>query len=106
MADRIKIQAELEELLGSDHVYFQPPESAKLQYPCIIYYLTDIDGFHADNVNYETTFCYEATLVSKNENFDLADRILKHFPTCAYDGHYVSENLYCDAFMIYYKIIN
>lgn len=100
---RLNLQRELEELLGSKNVYFQPPESVKIKYPCIIYYLTNTKRFHADNLTYDYDFCYEVTLVSKDEDFEMIDKIQTHFEKCAYDNHYISDNMYCDAFRIYYE---
>lgn len=46
---RIELHSWLEELLGSDHVYFQPPESQQLEYPCIVYNLASQYPIHADD---------------------------------------------------------
>lgn len=100
---RLNLQKELEEILGSKNVYFQPPESIKVKYPCIIYYLADTKRFHADNLTYDYDFCYEVTLVGKDEDFETIDKIQTHFEKCAYDSHYISDNMYCDAFRIYYN---
>jgi hypothetical protein len=35
MAPRLQLQTLLETL--TEHVYFQPPENLKVQYPCIVY---------------------------------------------------------------------
>ena len=40
MGTRLELQNKLEELLGSRHVYFQPPESVKMEYPAIKYSMT------------------------------------------------------------------
>lgn len=40
---RIDFQHLLEEILGSPHVYFQPPATVKLEYPAIIYSLDNLD---------------------------------------------------------------
>ena len=37
MASRLNLHNSLIEALGTKSVYFQPPESVKLVYPCIIY---------------------------------------------------------------------
>ena len=37
MANRLDLQALLEDLLGSRNVYYQPPESVKMNYPAIVY---------------------------------------------------------------------
>ena len=34
---RLELDADLRALLGSTNVYFQPPETKKLKYPCFIY---------------------------------------------------------------------
>ena len=37
MDRRLQLHEELCSVLGSRNVYFQPPETIKLTYPCIIY---------------------------------------------------------------------
>ena len=39
----------LKEILGSDNVYFQPPESYKMEYPCIVYERSALTTRFADN---------------------------------------------------------
>ncbi len=52
MSRRLELHAKLVDFLGSGHVYFQPPESVRLTYPCIIYNLDDFDVKRADNELY------------------------------------------------------
>ena len=47
MANRLDLQALLEDLLGSRNVYYQPPESVKMNYPAIVYALEDIENTFA-----------------------------------------------------------
>lgn len=54
MASRPDLQLLLEELLESRNVYFQPPESVKMNYPAIVYALEDIENAHADNGVYSS----------------------------------------------------
>ena len=51
MASRHELHDELKELLGTNRCYFQPPESIKLEYPCIIYKRDPSDILRADNQN-------------------------------------------------------
>ena len=53
MNSRLKLHNILVEILGSGNVYFQPPESITLKYPCIIYGRVGIDAVHADNKLYK-----------------------------------------------------
>ena len=38
---RLTLQTKLEDLLGSKHVYYQPPENLKMEYPAIRYSKSD-----------------------------------------------------------------
>ena len=42
MDSRPNLQAKLEEILGNKNVYFQPPESLKLNFPAIVYKRSNI----------------------------------------------------------------
>ena len=47
MASRLDLQSKLEKLLGNKNVYYQPPESLKMEYPAIRYSRSDIDSKYA-----------------------------------------------------------
>ena len=52
MSSRIELQDELENLLGSKNVYYQPPESVKMEYPAIVYRRSNINNNFADDLVY------------------------------------------------------
>lgn len=106
---RLSLDTELRELLGSDNVYFSPPESVKLKYPCIVYHRTGGDSKKADNGLYTFTFEYMATIISKDpdsggtdETNTLIEQLLARFPMSRYTNHRVVNNLNHDTCMIYY----
>ena len=90
---RIELQSALEEVLGSRNVYFQPPESIKLQYPCIIYNISDVDVMSANNKNYVKNIRYFLTVIDKRPDSDIYDRILDSFEMSALDRVAVVQNL-------------
>ena len=45
---RIAFDEILRGIIGNGNVYFQPPESVKIKYDCIIYEVTDADTKYAD----------------------------------------------------------
>ena len=49
MDRRLKLQTLLESIKGVSKVYFQPPETVKMSYPCIVYLLDADKGLHANN---------------------------------------------------------
>ncbi len=73
---RLKLDEILRCILGNQHVYFQPPESVKIHYPCIIYSLSDIDDKHANNKSYKRDYCYKVTLIHNDPDNEIVDRLM------------------------------
>lgn len=101
MANRLDLQAELEELLESRNVYFQPPASVRINYPAIVYTRSDIDNTFADDSVYMQSHFYEVTVIDENPDSKIVDAVSK-LPTCRFSRHFTSENLNHDTFIIYY----
>lgn len=103
MANRLELDAKLREILGSNNMYFQPPESIKLQYPCIIYEMSDIPIEHADDGLYMMYHRYTITLIHTDPDNTLKDEILaKLQPYCSFDRDYISSNLYHYVYNLFY----
>ncbi len=101
MASRLELQSKLEELLGSRHVYYQPPETLKLEYPAIVYSKSKIETVKADNSTYLKHIRYDIIVIDKRPDNPVIDKIMG-LPYCSYDRHYVSENLNHDSLTLYY----
>lgn len=101
MASRLQLQHELEELLESRNVYFQPPASVKMKYPAIRYRLNDIEKTHADNGAYRSLKSYELILIDPNPDSEYVDKISR-LRYCRFDRHYQSDNLNHYVFTLYY----
>lgn len=99
--NREELQQILETILGSRNVYFQPPESIKLKYPCIIYEKTDIEIVKANNKNYLFNERYTVTYITDDPDSDLTYNLLE-LPYCNYDRRFVSNNLNHEVFTIYH----
>ena len=101
MDRRLSLQETLVNILGSNNVYFQPPETIRLQYPCIIYERSDIDKKYADNRAYMRMVRYSLTLITRSPESDLVKAILE-LPYCSYDRYYAADTLNHDVFTLYY----
>jgi len=101
MGQRLELQDILEEILGSTHVYYQPPETLIMEYPCIRYHRRQIDIKYADNKAYNHTNGYEVTLIESDPDSETPDKILS-LPYCSFSKRYVSDNLYHSAFLLYF----
>lgn len=96
---RIDLQNLLKQFV--DHVYFQPPNKLKLEYPCIVYERDDIANQHADNAPYKSLTRYKVTVIDDNPDSSIVDRI-KLLPQCRYNRFYTSDNLNHDVFNLYF----
>ena len=101
MSRRLQLQTKLEELLGSRNVYYQPPESLKMEYPAIRYSKSDIESKHANNAKYSNHTEYEIIVIDKRPDNAVIDKILE-LPLSSFDRHYTSNNLHHDVINLYY----
>lgn len=91
---RLRLQSVLENILGSENVYFQPPANTIMRYPCIVYSFTGTYGTKADNINYLTSDAYDVTLITKDPVFgEINERILE-IPHCRFSRKYTADNLH------------
>lgn len=101
MGSRLKLQSKLEELLGNKNVYYQPPETVKMNYPAIKYSRIDIDKKNANNSSYMLTNCYEIIVIDPKLDNPVIEKLLK-LPMCTFDRSYPADNLNHYIFKIYY----
>ena len=101
MASRLHLQSKLEDLLESKNVYYQPPESKKIEYPAIIYSKNRISLTKANDTKYLERNQYSITVVSRLPDNAVISKILE-LPYSSYDRSYVSDNLYHDVITLYF----
>lgn len=101
MDKRLELHEILVDILGSRNVYFQPPASIRMKYPCIIYELDDIFTINADNTKYKTKKRYKITVVDEDPDSELVDKLHK-LQYCSFDRFYTSDNLNHFVFTLYF----
>lgn len=101
MGGRLELQGLLEKLLGSKHVYFQPPASTRMVYPCIVYEWNSGDSSFADDVPYIFVKRYQITIIDLNPDSDIPDKIAG-LKRCVMDRMFTSDNLNHWVFNLYF----
>ena len=101
MASRLKLQSELEELLGSRNVYYQPPGTVMMNYPAIVYSKNRISSKFANDAKYSKMNCYELIVIDRKPDNPVIDKLLD-LPYSSYDRHYESDNLHHDVITLYH----
>lgn len=102
MANRLDLQAAFEEILGSRNVYFQPPESVKMQYDAIRYELSGKDAKRANDRVYRSTNQYSGVVITRDPDTTIPDVILSHFEMCSLGRPYTADNLNHYPFTLYF----
>lgn len=111
MRTRLDFDAYIKEVMGdSVHVYYQPPSNVtgvgtvvrkNMSYPALLYSVNDYNISSADNTNYKVQKEYSVTLVTKDPDDGLADKIAE-IPTARHNREYISDGLYHSVFIIIY----
>jgi hypothetical protein len=101
MAQRLELQALLVGLLGSDNVYFQPPPSLQMSYPCIVYNRSRIRTEFADDKPYATETQYQVTVIDKNPDNSVVEELVL-LPKCVHERFFTADNLNHDVFRLFF----
>lgn len=101
MGNRTDLQTLLEALLGSDHVYFQPPPTFQMQYPCIVYERSRIITNFANNLPYKHAKQYKLTVIDEDPDSLIPGKVAE-LPACRFSTAFKSDNLNHDTFTITY----
>lgn len=101
MDQRLKLQAILEELLGSRNVYYQPPATIQMSYPAIVYSKEGYNKKDANDSTYLKKKRYQLTVIDRRPDNPVIEKLME-LPLCGYDRHFTSDNLHHDVLTIYY----
>ena len=82
-------------------VYFQPPSTVKMAYPCIIYSRSKRKNFFSNGKIYMGMNQYLITIVDKNPDSLIPEKV-RELPYCAFSTHFTTDGLNHDIFTIYY----
>ena len=102
MAKREELHEEFCTILGSRNVYFQTPESVKMNYDAIRYQLGTNAIKRANNSVYQSVNQYEGVVITRDPDTTIPDAILKHFKMCSFGRPYTADNLNHYPFTLYY----
>ena len=101
MARREMLQRILIDILGSPNVYFQPPASVRMSFPAIVYERDIASTIFANNKPYRYEKLYKVTVVDKNPDSDIPDKVAK-LPTCVHEGFFTRDELNHDVFKLFF----
>lgn len=101
MGQRSELQDILKTILQSDEVYFQPPPSVRMNYPCIVY-KRDFELIrYADDKPYWHKKRYQVTVIDRDPDSVIPNKVAE-LPLCSFDRFYTADNLNHDVFKLFF----
>lgn len=110
MGTRLELQEVLENVLvelgatetsAHSRVYFQPPESVKMIYPCIVYTLDTINTRYANNGPYKHKKAYAVTVIDRDPDSLIPDKI-GELPLSSFTRNFKNDNLNHFVYRLYF----
>lgn len=90
---RLILQTDLEEILGSRNVYYQPPASISMKYPCIVYNYDGESNVYSDDIKYLTFDEYTITHITTEVLPEVLDK-LASMPYSSFVRQFKTDGLY------------
>lgn len=100
---RLLLHDILVELLGTRYVYFQPPSTVRMQYPCIVYSIGEVNFStrFANGLLYGLRKSYKVTLIDPNPDTVISDHLLR-LPYCRFERYFAADNLNHYVYTLYF----
>ena len=99
MASRLELQGVLVGI--TPNVYFQPPPTIQMNYPCIVYKRSNRDTKHANNEPYKHTKSYEVTVIDPDPDSTIPDQVAD-LPMCSFERFFTADSLNHDVYELFF----
>lgn len=97
MTRRLQLSEKLHDILRvneyPENVYYQPPATIQMKYPCIRYIRSDISVQYADDIRYRTCDRYTLIVIDPDPDSQIPDILLNSFRYISFDRQYTADNL-------------
>lgn len=97
---RLILHRKLLAIEGPKAVYYQPPPTVKMVYPCIRYTRSRIIFRYANGRPYKEELAYQLIVIDTNPDSNIVSQVAS-LPYCRHESHYTADGLHHDAFTIY-----
>lgn len=101
MGQRQALQTLLQGILETNNVYFQPPPTVAMEYPCIVYRRDKVDTIFADDKPYKHAKRYQVIVIDRDPDSTIPARIAA-LPMCVFDRFYTADNLNHDVYNLFF----
>lgn len=99
---RLEMHAKMEAIPGVRKVYFQPPDSEQMVYPCIRYSLNGGTHSYSGDYTYMYHPRYSVIVIDPDPTSQIPFDLVQAFPMIQADRNYTSNNLNHSVYTLYY----
>lgn len=99
MVRRLELDAILRAI--TTYVYFQPPASLAMKYPCIVYQMDNARTEFAGNKPYMYKKRYQITVIDEDPDSLIPDTVA-WLESALFDRHFTANNLHHSVFTLYF----
>ena len=96
---RLELQTMLEQFVSN--VYYQPPPSLSMAYPCIVYQRDNAITKFADNNPYSHEVRYQITIIDRNPDSDIPGKVAM-LPKTLFNRYFAANGLNHNVFTTFY----
>lgn len=96
---RLQLHDLLKEITAN--VYYQPPSGHRMEFPCITYSWDSDSKDHADNELYRHAKRYQVTVIDRDPDTELADKVLR-LPHCSFERSFPADDLNHFVFNLFF----
>lgn len=101
MDRRVELHEIFTGLINVDNVYFQPPPTLSIEYPCIIYNIDPSWTKHANNSKYVIMRAYQVTVIDRDPESHISKQI-ETLPMTNFNRRFMADGLNHDVFTLYF----
>lgn len=102
MRSHYDLQAELSKIENVKQVYWDPPESLKLEYPCIVVSQSNVFKRFANNGRYIRIPGYDVMVIDPDTDSEIYLEVLNRFKYCDEKVPFEADGLSHWPLLIYY----
>lgn len=100
MTTRVDLHERLLEFCPN--VYFQPPATIRMKYPCIVYHKSGKNRLYSNDDIYRKSQQYQVTVISPDPDNLIADELEDRIEYCVITNYMTVDNLNHTQLTIYY----
>lgn len=100
--NRLELHAELLDMLEGKKAYYQPPGKTKIEYPCIVYSLSEVYTRRASDGLHYSRPAYDVMYLDTSVNDEIANKVLERFKMASFVSYYCNDGIHHYKFRIFY----